>query len=146
MGDNSLASVLGVLAFGISAVLALVKLWETFGLRSKLEMDFNWRFEPPGSPSVLLFTISNLGRRGDGVREVRFLGNTTPVDEGWTDWTAIMSNLPIMLEPGDISRRFEVPIPATSGLGRLNEFPMTRAVLVDARRHAHTFQIPKRQS
>lgn len=73
------------------------KYWSTVRARPRFRMDFDW-IQHAGSP-ILRFTVSNVGRSGGTIKEIRFGLPETPPTQGWLRQRAILDRLPLTLEP-----------------------------------------------
>jgi hypothetical protein len=99
---SPVALVLAVLSFGLSATLAVIKVWETFVARSKFSPNFEWFDDESDTELRLGFTIANIGRKPDSIRSF-----VVRIEDGEISVPPCSARLPILLQPGEISPRFD---------------------------------------
>jgi len=134
--------VVAVLALITSGTLALIRVWEMFLRRSKWDVHFDW-IQHAG-PSVLTFTIANIGSRKYGVREIRFGAPDTPPNEGWTPQRQVRDRLPLLLDEGEISAAFYLETDPTSTdefAVKLREGRIEWCAIVDSRRRKTLYAV-----
>lgn len=128
---------LALLGFLVSAILAVVKIWETFFQRSRLQVEQDW-IEDRNGEKALWLTVANTGYKREGIREIRF--RTAAMVAGSGMLSADVHNaLPIMLEPADISCRLEIAAFGTNDLSVALKADKVRLLdVVDTRGNVHT--------
>lgn len=136
--------VVGIVALLTSLALAGIRIWEAFLRRSRWKVRFDWIYHQ-GDP-ILRFTVSNIGTRKYGIREIRFGTSDMPETKGWTRNRAIMEKMPLLLDEGEISNAFflETGPQWTGEFDRnLAKGRITRCMVVDARDRISVYPVPK---
>jgi hypothetical protein len=87
----------------VASVLGAIKIWETFLVRPRLTVRFEW-ITSADPFKTLRFYVVNTGRVPVVIEEVRFLTSDTPVDQGWLWFDSVTrGDFPRALQPRDAS-------------------------------------------
>jgi hypothetical protein len=111
----TIPGVLGVLGFLVALSLAVIKTWETFFQKARFEAFFDWANSPDGYS--LEVSIANVGWKKDSVRTANirhpFPKENASDDRVLMDFEIdgpLWSDLPVVLDVNEITRRMEVPL------------------------------------
>lgn len=98
------ALVISGLALVISAILAFIKVWETFFVRPKLSLESDWIGGGPNQVFALRFHLINGGRAPTTILEITFGDELTQPERGYTTSQSVLARLPMRIEPLDAAK------------------------------------------
>lgn len=107
---SPVALIIAILGFCTSATLAGIKVWEAFIAKSRFQATFHWYDDEQSDTELtVVFTIANTGYRADSIREFLF-----EAEDGELSLPPSNRALPLLLQPGELSQRFEERIVVNS--------------------------------
>ena len=109
----TVSDVLAVPAFGLSLVLAGIRIWEALVVRPKIIAKIDW-LQTKEEP-VLRIVVANIGRRKDTVAEIRFKERGMARGRGWTPFEEVFRHLPVVLDVNESSSALYVPVDHRAG-------------------------------